>query len=420
MPSMHPTVLFFVLVFLAGLSIFFALAETAMLSVNIYRIRHLVRQNHRLARQVHQLLERPDRLFSIILLCDTFADIAASAIATLLALHYLGKGGVLPATFILTLILLIFGKVAPKTLATFYPQPIAFIAAWPLIILSRLLYPLIWFTNKAANGILRLCGIKVGVRAMEHLNREELRTLVYEAGENLPKDYQTMVLKVLDLERTAVEDVMVPRNEIAGIDLAASWEDTIQQLVTSQYTRLPIYQDAIDQIVGILHLRKVSNLLAQNKLTKKTLLEVMEEAYFIPEGTPLNTQLLNFRRAKQRIGLVVDEYGDIQGLVTLEDILEEIVGEFTTDELAALVRAIQAQEDGSYLVDGSISIRDLNNTLGLHLPSEGPRTLSGLIVEYLEMLPQAGVSLRMGNQPLEIIHVKGNLIKTVRILPKTK
>lgn len=413
----HAGWLFFLLFFLIVLSVFFSLAETALLSVNPYRVRHLVRQNNRLARRVQQLLERPDRMLGVILLCDTFADIFAAAIATMLALHYYGEKSVFAVTIALTLVVLVFGEIAPKTLATLYSLRIAQFSAWPLIILLRVLYPLVWLVNGIANGLLRLFGVRVQARTMEHLSHEELRTVVHEAGSRLPADYQTMVLHVLDLEEVAIEDIMVPRKEIVGIDLSEDWQTVVAQLATSEHNRLPIYHDDIDQVVGILHLRKALNLLAQGKLNKETLVAIAEEVYFIPEGTPLNTQLINFRRKQQRTGLVVNEYGDIQGLATLEDILEEIVGEFTTDIAALRSRVMHPQTDGSYLVDGNITIRELNRLLHCDLPTEGPKRLSGLIVEYLEIMPQSGIALKIGQQPLEIMAVKGNTIKTVKVLP---
>jgi len=414
----HIPSLFVLLAFLLSLSVFFSLAETALLSVNRYRIRHLVRHKHHLAKRVQELLERPDRMLGVILLCDTFADILASAIATLIAIHYLGDKGVVVSTICMTVLVLIFGEIAPKTLATMYPQKIAFFSAWPLIILLRFLYPFVWFVNSIANGLLRLFGIKVRKLTLEHLSHEEFATLLREAGGKIPADYQHMLLKILDLEKVTVEDIMVPRNEITGIDISEDWDTILAQLTTSQYTRLPVYDGDIDQVVGILHLRKIIYLLEQEKLDKESLLEATESIYFIPEGTSLNIQLLNFRYEKRRLGFVVDEYGEIQGLLTLEDILEEIVGEFTSDLSAITDILLHPQPDGSYLVDGSINIRDLNRLLHCQLPTTGPKTLSGLIIEYLEAIPQSAIALRMDNLILEIVQVKDNVIKKVRITPE--
>ncbi|MES2141627.1 MAG: HlyC/CorC family transporter [Pseudomonadota bacterium] len=404
------------LVVLLLCTVFFSLAEAAMLSINRYRLRHLVRHNHYLAKQVQNLLKRPDRLLGVILLCGTFADILAAAVATLIAIQYFGQGGVFFATLGLTFVVLIFGEVAPKTLATLYPLPIAFFSVWPLIILLHILYPLVWLTNLIANSSLRLCGIRLSKSAVEQLSREELASLLHESTGHMPSDYQDMLLKVLELEKVAIEDIMVPRQEIIGIDINESWDVILKKLIKSEYTRLPIYRKSIDDIIGILHFRRVLNSLSETQLSKEGLLKVAEEVYFIPEGTSLSSQLLNFRREKHRIGLVVNEYGEIQGLITLEDILEEIVGEFTTDT-ALLRRAVYLQEDGSYLVDGGISLRDLNRELNCNFPLRGPKTLSGLIIEHLEIIPKVGTILQLEDKRMEVIAVKNNRIKTVKIFP---
>ncbi len=403
------------LVFLLLCTIFFSLAEAAMLSINRYRLRHLARHNHHLAKRVQNLLKRPDRLLGVILLCGTFADILAAAVATLIAVHYFGDAGVFFATIGLTFLVLIFGEVAPKTLATLYPLPIAFFSVWPLIVLLHILYPLVWLTNLIANTSLRLFGSKIQKLAVEQLSREELASLLREGTGHMPSDYQGMLLKVLELEKVTVEDIMIPRQEIIGIDINKSWEIIVKDLIQSQYTRLPIYRKSIDDIIGILHFRKVLNSLSDQQLSKALLLEAAEEIHFIPEATALSSQLLNFRREKHRIGLVVNEYGEIQGLITLEDILEEIVGEFTTD--TALMRRATLQADGSYLVDGGISLRDLNRQLNCGLPLRGPKTLSGLIIEQLEVIPKSGTVLQLENKMMEVVSVKNNRIKTVKIFP---
>lgn len=397
-------------------TVFFSLAEAAMLSLNRYRLRFLVRHNHYLAKRVQDLLKRPDRLLGVILLCGTFADILAAAVATLIAIDYFGQAGVFFTTLALTFVVLIFGEVAPKTLATLYPLPIAFFSAWPLIILLHILYPLVWVTNLIANASLRLFGVKIPKLRVEQLSREELSSLLRESTGHMPGDYRSMLLKVLELEKVTVEDVMIPRQEIIGIDINKPWEVILKGLIKSQYTRLPIYRKSIDDIVGILHFRKVLNGLSEEQLSKEGLLKAAEEVHFIPEATALSTQLLNFRREKHRIGLVVNEYGEIQGLITLEDILEEIVGEFTTDT-ALIRRTVTFQVDGSYLVDGGISLRDLNRQLKCDLPLRGPKTLSGLIIEQLEVIPKVGTVLQLENKRMEVISVKNNRIKTVKLFP---
>lgn len=412
----NPHILLYVLIILLVAISFFSMAETAMLSVNRYRLRHLVRQQNSLAKRVQQLLERPDRMLGVVLLCNTFANIFASAIATLLAVQYWGEQSVFFVTVIITAVILIFGEITPKTVAALYPERLSFFSAWPLLILLNLFYPVVWVANTIANGILRIFGIKVRKKAeIEHISHEELVSLLREAGGRIPPDYLDMLLKILDLQTVTVEDIMVPRNEIVGINLSEDWDTILEQLTNSQYTRLPVYTEEIDHAVGILHVRKALNLLAQNKLNKESLKKVADPTYFIPEGTPLNVQLLKFRREKKRSGLVVNEYGDIQGLVALEDILEEIVGEFTTDIAAMTAKTIVLQADGSYLVDGGISIRDLNASLGSNLPTTGPKTLSGFIIEHLEMIPHSPVALRFGNLTIEIVQIKGNVIKKVRV-----
>lgn len=386
-----------------------------MLSVNRYRLRHLARHDHYLAKRVQDLLKRPDRLLGVILLCGTFADILAAAVATLIAIQYFGQGGVFFTTLGLTFVVLIFGEVAPKTLATLYPLPIAFFSVWPLIVLLHILYPLIWLTNLIANSSLRLFGVKLSKSAVEQLSREELVSLLRESTGHMSSNYQAMLLKVLELEKVTVEDIMIPRQEIIGIDINEPWDEILKKLIKSDYTRLPIYRNSIDDIIGILHFRKVLNSLSEAQLSKEALLKVAEAAYFIPEATPLSSQLLNFRREKHRIGLVVNEYGEIQGLITLEDILEEIVGEFTTD--TAMRRAVYLQADGSYLVDGGISLRDLNRELNCNFPLRGPKTLSGLIIEQLEIIPKIGTVLQLEGKRVEVIVVKNNRIKTVKIFP---
>lgn len=415
---MHYSFAFLVslLVVLLLAAVFFSLAEAAMLSINRYRLRHLVRHHNLLAKRVQDLLKRPDRLLGVILLCGTFVDIMASAVVTLLVLHYFSPSGVFLATLGLTFVVLIFCEVAPKTLATLYPQPIALFVVWPLIILLYVLYPIVWLTNLLANTTLKLVGVKIPKLTLEQLSREELISLLREGTGYRPNDYKTMLLKVLELDKVTVEDIMIPRQEIIGIDINQPWGVILRQLIKSEYTRLPIYRNSIDEIIGILHFRKVLNSLSRQQLSKKVLVEAAEEVHFIPEATALNSQLLNFRREKHRIGLVVNEYGEIQGLITLEDILEEIVGEFTTD-MALMRRAVSLQADGSYLIDGGIALRDLNRQLNLNLPLRGPKTLSGFIIERLEVIPKRGALFRFENKTMEVILIKDNRIKLVKLFP---
>jgi Mg2+/Co2+ transporter CorB len=412
----HINVLWILLFSLILLSSFFSIAETAYMSVNRYRMRHFAKKGINKAKRAQLLLERPDRLLGIILLGDTFSDILASAIATLIAIHYFGDAGVIIATIILTFVVLIFAKLAPKTWAALHPTPIVLYTAWPLWILLKTIYPIVWIINILSNGLLSLFGIHSSKKALEDFTTEELRTVVADASKYIPRNKQRMLLQLLDLEKIYVEDIMIPRNEIVGLDLDNAWPEIIEQLTTSQHTRLPVYHEHPGDIVGLLHMRDALNHLAKENLTPVTLQEIIEEPYFIPEGTSLSQQLLQFCQHKQRTGLVVDEYGDILGLVALEDILEEIVGEFTTDTAASTRKDILVQPDGSYLVDGSVNLRVLNRTLKIELPLEGPKTLSGLIIEYLETIPPPNICVKISGLPMEILQVKDNMIKIIRLL----
>lgn len=408
--------LFGVLIFLIILSAFFSGSETGLISLNRYRLRHLAKAGHPGAIRANELLKRPDRLIGIILLGNNFVNILASAIATIIALHFLGESGVWVATLLLTIFILLFAEVTPKTLAALHPERFAFPASFLLGPLLRIFYPLVWFINTVANGLLRPFGIDTRSSDQHTLSSEELRTVVNEAGAMIPRRHQKMLLSILDLEKATVEDIMIPRNEISGIDLEDDWDEIIKQITTSQHTRLPVYQDGIDNVIGIVHLRNVLGLYRKGDFDREILRNVIRETYFIPEGTPLNTQLLNFQKQRRRIGLVVDEYGDIQGLVTLDDILEEIVGEFTTDPSASS-KDIHPQEDGTFLVDGSANIRELNRVMKWNLPSEGAKTLNGLIVEYMETIPEPGTSMKFSGYPIEIVQASNNAVKTVRISP---
>ena len=404
------------LIILLILSSFFSGSETGLISLNRYRLRHLARAGHHGALLAERLLKRPDRVIGIVLLGSTLANAFATAIATLIALRIGGSSTVLVATILIALLLLIFGDLAPKTLAALHPEKLAFPAAFALTPLLRVFYPIVWIVNLLANGVLRLFGVLVNSPTIHSMSQEELRSVVMEAGGLVPKRHQRMLLNILDLESITVEDIMVPRNEISGIDISADWDEIMAQLRTSQHTRLPVYEDSIDDVLGFVHAREFLHLVMHQEPTREKLREILRAAYFVPEGTPLQRQILNFQAAKRRIGLVVDEYGDIQGLVTLEDILEEIVGEFTSDP-AAQQKDLYKEADGSYLVNGNANVRALNRTMNWHLPTTGPKTLNGLILEYLETIPQPGTSLKLAGYPLEIVQTSGSAVKTVRIQP---
>lgn len=407
------------LIFLIALSGCFSASETAMMSLNRYRLRHLAKAKHPGAVRANALLERPDRLIGLILLGNNFVNILASSITTVIALRVLGEAWIAVAAGLLTLAILIFAEVAPKTLAVLHPERIAFPAAYVLGPLMIVLYPAVWAINIIANQLLKLFGVSPAESPMQQISSDELRTVVNEAGSMIPQRHQRMLLSILDLERVTVDDIMVPRNEIIGIDLDDEWDTIVAILTNSPHTRLPIYHEDINNVTGILDLRRALRQLAQGDISTATILSLAKECYFIPEGTPLNTQLLNFQRLKQRIGLVVNEYGDILGLVTVEDILEEIVGEFTTT-LSTTSKEVSPLEDGSYLVEGSANIRELNKLLHWELPIEGPKTVNGLVTEYLESIPEPGTSLRIGGYFIEIVQASDNAVKVVKIRPVAK
>ena len=419
MDDIHIGVLCIALVALIGCSAFFSGSETGLMMMNRYRLRHRAKAGDKAAQRVGRLLERPDRLIGLILLGNTFFNILSSSLATVIAIRFLGEAGIVASTIVLTLILLVFGEVAPKTLAALHPERIAYPASTVLTPMLKLFYPLVWLTNLVVNSLLRLFRVTIQTTgSQQSLSAEELRTVVLEAGVMIPKRHQTMLLSILELEEITVEDIMVPRNEVAGIDLEDDWEAIVAELNRSPYTRLLVYRDTIDQAVGFLHLRKVLNLMTQKPDFNRADLEsLIREPYFIPEGASLTRQLLNFQQQKRRIGLVVDEYGDVLGLVTLEDILEEIVGEFTTDPATNDQCKLTARADGGYLVNGRTAIRDLNRALGWHLPTDGPRTLNGLVMEQLEAIPEPGARLTLVGHPTEIIETADNRVKTAVIWP---
>ncbi|AJR07575.1 DUF21 domain-containing protein [Photobacterium gaetbulicola] len=418
MDDISTGILFSLLILLLVISGYFSGSETGMMSLNRYKLRHLANQGHRGAKRVEKLLSRPDRLIGLILIGNNLVNILASAIATILGMRLYGDIGVAIATGALTLVVLVFAEVTPKTLATLYPERISFASSVVLQLLMKLLYPLVWFVNGITNGFLMLLGLRVDKTHDGKLSSEELRTVVNEAGGLIPRRHQDMLLSILDLENVTVEDLMIPRNEIAAINVNDDWKSIVRQLSHSAHGRIVLYRDTIDEVVGMLRVREAYRLMMdKNDFSKENLLRAADEVYFIPEGTPLNIQLLKFQRNKERIGLIVDEYGDIQGLITLEDILEEIVGEFTTSISPTLAEEITPQPDGSLLIEGSANIRDLNKSLNWGLPTDGPRTLNGLILEHLEDIPDSQLSIELAGYQMEIIEVSDNMIKQIRVLP---
>lgn len=413
MNDLPPSVLIGLLVFLLICSAFFSSAETGILSLNRYRLRHRAKEGHRGAKRVSALLSRPDRLLGTILIGNNFVNILASAIATVLAIQLWGDAGIAIATIGLTLLLLIFGEITPKTLAALRPEAVAYPASLPLTVLLKLFYPLVLLLGWISNGLLRLLGVDPTSKGSDSLSTEELRSVVRESEHQLP-NRQNMLLGILDLDSITVNDIMIPRNEVTGIDLDQDLEEIITQLRTTSHTRLPVFRSDINQIEGVVHIRHIARLLTHNQLTKETLLGACHEPYFTPESTPLSTQLINFQKQKRRIGIVVDEYGEALGIVTLEDILEEIVGDLKQQDLQDSLE-IHPQADGTQIIDGTANIRDLNKALNWQLPCEGPKTLSGLITEALENLPDSSVCLKVGPYRLEVLQMADNRVKNVRI-----
>ena len=385
-----------------------------MMALNRYRLKHLANKGNSGAKRASRLLERPDRLLGVILIGNNFVNFTAASIATIIALRLLGESAVAIAPIACTLIFLILAEVAPKTIAAAYPEKLALPSSHILRPLLWILYPLVWMVNGVSNGLLWMLGIKYEDASDDNLTKDELRTLVFE-GSKIADRPQNMMLGILDLDKVTVDDIMVPRPEIDGIDIDDDLEDIIIQIRSAQHTRMPVFKEDVDKIIGMLHLRNAAKFLTEGTLSKAAMLQELEDPYFVPENTPLQTQLYNFQLRKERIGLVVDEYGDIEGIVTLEDILEEIVGEFTTD-LAAISTDIHHQDDGSYMVDGGAHIRLINRSLGWDLPQEGPKTLNGLITEYLENIPESNVCMVIGDYRIEIVQIQDNMIRTARIL----
>ncbi len=403
------------LIFLIILSAFFSASETAMMAINRYRLKHLAEAGHRGARYTRKLLDDPHQLLGTILLGNNAANLTASAIATILALRLFGDIPIALVTFGLTLVVLIFAEVAPKTAAAMHPEWIAFPAAYVLYPAQKIVRPLVWIVNQAGSWLLKpLVGEKK--HSADALSADELRVAVAESGTYIQESHQNMLLQILDLEKMSVDDVMVPRAEIEVIDIDDDWDEIVNQLATSHHTRLPVCKGSLDNVIGILHLRKVLHLSQTNEFNRDGIMKIIREPYFVPESSPLTQQLLNLQEERRRLALVVDEYGDIKGLVTLEEILEEIVGEFT-DHAPRLAEDVHQQPDGSVLIRGTANIRDLNRKMNWELPIDGPKTLNGLILEYLEDIPEPGTSIRLAGYPIEIVQTRGTAVTVAKIQP---
>jgi Mg2+/Co2+ transporter CorB len=406
--------LFSILLILIIISGYFSSSETAMMALNRYRLRHLVKRKHKGAIRANKLLEQPDRLIGIILIGNNFVNIFASAIATIIAVRLFGDAGILIATVMLTIVILIFSEVTPKTIAAVHPEKVAFPFSLPLVFLLRIFHPLVWLVNTVSNYLVRLLGFDTDDVDAHHLNSEELKTVVYESGTHIPTRHQNMLVNILDLEKVSVSDIMIPRNDVVGIDIDDSVDTIMQTIVNSNHTRLPVYKENLNNVLGFLHMRNTAKLIHLDEVNKAELMQLTRESYFAHESTSLHTQLINFQKKKRRIAMVVDEYGDVQGIVTLEDILEEIVGNFTTS-MADETDEIHPQQDGSYLIEGSANIREINRALDWDLPTVGAKTLNGLLTEFLENIPENNVGIELLFYRAEVLQVKDNMIKNVRM-----
>ena len=385
-----------------------------MMSLNRYRLKHLQKNRHRGAVRASKLLQKPDRLIGLILIGNNLVNFFAAAIATVIATRLWGAAGALIiAPVALTMIVLVFAEITPKTIAALHPERIAFPASVALMPLMKLLSPVVVAVNGVTNGLVRLLGFDPGKRSDEHVSSDELRTIVTDAGRLIPARHRGMLLNILDLEEVSVDDIMIPRSEVYGIDLEDEEAEILRCIQTSVHTRLPVWREDINNIEGVLHMRSASRVATREGFDRGALEREMERPYFVPESTPLHTQLMNFQQKKNPFGIVVDEYGEVMGVVALEDILEEIVGEFTSN-ITETADSIFPQRDGSFIIDGTANVREINKSLDWELPTDGPKTLSGLMLEYLESFPDANAGLAIGEYRLEILELEGNVIQAAR------
>ena len=419
MDSIPLSTLFIVLIVLLILSAYFSGSETGLLSVNRYRMRFLAEKGHKGAKKAESLLKKTDTLLSLILICNNLVNITASAIATIIGMRLYGDAGVAMATGLLTFVMLVFSEIYPKTVAAIYPEKVAFLTSHLLSLLMKLFTPIVFLMNMIIKGLIKITGLKSEAKS-NHLSPEELRAIVNQSGQFIPSAHQEMLLSILDLEEVTVDDIMVPRNDIAGIDIDDDWKAIMRQLNHAAHSRVVLYKDNMDEnVLGILRVREAYRLmLDKNEFTKETLIRAADEIYFIPEGTALTAQLLNFRNNKERVGLVVDEYGDIKELVTLEDILEEIVGEFTTSTTPSIEEEIVPQSDGSVIIDGSANIRDINKLFDWNLNTDEVRTFNGFILEYLEEIPEEGTVCEINGLQITILEVGDNMVKQAKVIKR--
>ena len=406
------------LIVLLVLAAFFSIAETSMMSLNRYRLKHLAQHGHRGAKKTAHLLSMTDRLLGVILLGNNLINAAAAAIVTIAAVRLFGNNqwAVTLATLFVTFLILVFSEITPKVIGASFPEKLAFPASYVLSPLLKLLAPIVWFVNLFVKALLWIMRIKPHSDGTTPISLPELRTLVVEAGHYIPHQHQSILLNLFELEKITVDDVMVPRGHVEAIDLEESAETILHQLATSHHTRVAVYRKELNSVMGIAHVRKIMHIAQSEEFTVEELEKALSEPYFVPAGTPLLTQLQHFQDNQQRLGLVVDEYGELQGLVTLEDILEEIVGEFTTTS-PGIASEYHQQPDGSWMVDGATLLRDLNRKLGLKLPLDGPKTLNGLILEHLQDIPEPGTSFQIAGHTIEAIHIQDHVVKVARLFP---
>ncbi|WP_162208256.1 HlyC/CorC family transporter [Yersinia pekkanenii] len=417
MDQVSTSTLIIILIIMVVVSAYFSASETGMMTLNRYRLRHLSKQGNRAARRVEKLLRRPDRLISLVLIGNNLVNILASALATIVGIRLYGNAGIAIATGVLTFVVLIFAEVMPKTIAALYPERVAYPSSVLLAPLQKIMLPLVWLLNTIARGLMRLCGIRGNVHRSDAVSKDELRSIVNESQSQISRRNQDMLISVLDLEKVTVSDIMVPRNEVVGIDINDDWKSIMRQLTHSPHGRIVLYRQSLDDAIGMLRVREAYRLMTEKKeFNKENLLRAADEIYFIPEGTPLNVQLVKFQRNKEKVGMIVDEYGDIQGLVTVEDILEEIVGDFTTSMSPTLAEEVNPQSDGSVLIDGSASVRELNKAFNWSLPIDA-RTINGMLLEALEEIPQVNAQVRIRNYLIDVLDVQENMIKQVRVTP---
>ncbi|MFD1801951.1 HlyC/CorC family transporter [Mixta tenebrionis] len=419
MEHISTTTLIITLVVMILVSAYFSASETGMMTLNRYRLRHKARSGNRGARRVEKLLRRPDRLISLVLIGNNLVNILASALATIVGMRLYGDAGVAIATGILTFAVLIFAEVLPKTIAALYPEKVAWPSSLLLGPLQVVMMPLVWLLNTITRLLMRLMGIKADGSISAALSKDELRTIVYESRSLMSRRHQDMLLSVLDLEKVNVDDIMVPRNEIVGININDDWKSIERQVSHSPHGRIVLFRDSLDDAVAMLRVREAWRMMTEKReFTKENLLRAADEIYYVPEGTPLNVQLVKFQRNKKKVGLVVDEYGDIKGLVTIEDILEEIVGDFTTSMSPSLAEEVMPQSDGSVLIEGSANVREINKAFNWRLPQEEARTVNGMLLEELEEIPQPGTRVQIENYDIDILDVQDNMVKQVRVTPQ--